>query len=179
MGGKKGKKVKSTQSKKGKTAEGKDGTIKPPSPLQEEEKGDQENISSQGDLPVVETTTTDLHLDEQTETKIVDIKNNNPTPPIKSQSEKAQPSDVEPTKTPEAPRIFSSPGLDRRKSRSNLEISSPPSEKKDPTVVDYQDLVNYNNNFAQKMGQDQEDEARTSKILVPVKHPLQRSWTLW
>ena len=171
MGGKKGKKVKSTQSKKGKTAEGKDDTIKPPSPLQEEEKGDQENISSQGDLPVVETTTTDLHLDEQTETKIVDIKNNNPTPPIKVRSEEAQCPDVEPTKTPEAPRIFSSPGLDRRKSLSNLEISSPPMDKKDPTTVAQDQLsVNYNNNIAQ---------AETPKSLVSMKHPLQHSWTLW
>ena len=71
MGGKNRKKVKSTQSKKGKEK-----CSKPP--LQVEDKGvkeDEEGVSSQGDLPAVEKAMTDLHLDEQTETKIDESKN--------------------------------------------------------------------------------------------------------
>ena len=84
MGGKNRKKVKSTQLKKGQVEDKK--CSKPP--LQVEDKGDKENdqeaeVSSQGDLPAVEKTMTALHLDEQTETKIDELKNNNVTPPIK------------------------------------------------------------------------------------------------
>ena len=175
-GGKKGKKGKSAQSKKGKTKE----STKPPQ-LPEEDKGGQENVSSQGDLPVVEKTLTDLHLEGETE-QIADIKNNNKTPPTKSQPEEAQPLDVEKTKTVEGPKISSSLGLDRRKSLSNLEISSPRSEKEDATVVEDQQVssVNYNNNVAQKMTEDQkEDSVETPRTLVPMKHSLEHSWTLW
>ena len=273
MGGKKGKKVKSTHSKKGKTQESKNST-KPL--LQEEDKGDEQNVSPPEDLPVVEAATAALDLDEETETKtgsplarpiprsavadngirmnqesyeiglsignqiranlfndspnhgwmfaptwaeagmakptpyhppphllpgapsikrpilsprrklkkeIVDVKNNNATPHVKSKSE--DPAESGDTSKPEdAAKIFSSPGLDRRKSLSNLEIHSPPppSEKKDPTVVQDQDSVNYNNNIAQKMsqGQDQKEEGLgAAKKLVPTKHPLEHSWTLW
>lgn len=164
-GGKKGKKGKSTQSKKGKTKE----STKPPAPqLPEEDQGGQENVSSLGDLPAVEKTLTDLHLEEEPE-QVADTKNNNKTPPIKSQPEEAQSLDVEKTETVEGRKISPSPGgLDRRKSLSNLEISSPRVEKKDPSVVEDQNSsVNYNNNVD------------TPEKLVPMKHSLQHSWTLW
>jgi len=173
-GGKKGKKGKSTQSKKGKT---KESTKQPPAPqlAEGDQVGQQENVSSLGDLPVVEKTLTDLHLEEETE-QVADIKNNNQTPPTKSQPKEAQSRDVEKTETVEGRKISLSPGgLDRRKSLSNLEISSPPSVKKDPTVVEDRDSsVNYNNNVAQK-----EDNVETPKKLVPMKHSLEHSWTLW
>ena len=185
MGGKNRKKVKSTQLKKGKV-EDNEKCSKPP--LQVEDKGDKENdqdaeVSSQGDLPAVEKTMTALHLDEQTETKIDELKNNNATPPIKYQPQEAQESlAAETAKTSEAPKIFFSSGLDRKKSLSNLEISSPPSEKKEPPVVQKeQDPVNYNNNIAQKGPADdqQEEGIEKPKILAPMKHPLEHSWTLW
>ena len=154
--------------------------------MQVEDKGDKENdqdaeVSSQGDLPAVEKTMTALHLDEQTETKIDELKNNNVTPPIKYQTQEAQQSlAAETVKTSEVPKIFFSPGLDRKKSLSNQEISSPPSEKKDSTVV--QLVPNYNNNLAQKMSPDldlKEEGGNSPKTLEPMKHPLEHSWTLW
>ena len=171
-GGKKGKKGKSTQSKKGKTKE----STKPPAPqLPEEDKGGQENVSSLGDLPAVEKTLTDLHLEEETE-QVADIKNNNKNPPTKSQSEEAPSLNVEKAETVEGRKISPSPGrLDRRKSLSNLEISSPPSKMKDPSVVkDQNSSVNYNNNVDQK-----EDNVEVPKKSVPMKHSLEHSWTLW
>ena len=185
MGGKNGKQ--STHSKKGKAKESPNCT-KPP--LQEEDNGDAENVSSKEDLPVVEVekVLSALHLDEETETKSVDGKNNNATPPIKSEDPTESGSGSgsgDTAKTEAAPKISSSPGLDRRKSLSNLEIHSPPSEQKDPTVVQDQDSVNYNNNIAEKMSQDQKEEEEeeegpgTPKKLVPMKHPLEHCWTLW
>ena len=172
MGGKKGKKVKSTHSKKGKTKESKNCTK---SPLQEEDQGEKENVSSQEDFPGVEKATSDLHIDEETEIKIVDVKNNNATP-IKCEDPTESGDTV---KTIDVPKIFSSPGLDRRKSFSNQEIHSPPTEKSKPTEVRERDSLNYNNNLAQKISKDQKDGVGTPKKVVPMKHPLEHSWTLW
>ena len=134
----------------------------------------------------VEKAISDLHLAEKTETKIVDVKNNNATPPIKSEDPTesvSRPGDTAIANTEAAPKMFSSPGLDRRKSLSNLEIHSPPSEaseKKEPPVAQEEDSVNYNNNIAEKKSQDQKEEGLgTAKKLVPMKHPLEHSWTLW
>jgi len=147
----------------------------------------EEKVSSEESLEVAEKLQIKLDLDEPIEITIVspDQKNNNPTP-VKSEEPK-EIADEEPVK--ELPSSSSSSssspgrGLDRRKSDSSQEISSP-TERKDPFEVHYSASVNYNNNICEEKGEELKDDLEVSITFAPekevaMKHPLQHTWTLW